>query len=211
VVLPPIAVASLIAALAERFSAEALSGDGWFLRPRPDGRPAVDPRLHLQDDGAMPGGLRTRSFDDRGVAPVPLTLLREGRVDGRFVSPEAAHRLDARPTGHTRGGAQQPSNLILRSGTRSLSAALTDLGGISLQVDDLAGLPDGLDFATGQLGVRVHGVLLDGVRPIGVVRQRVLTGDLGVALNRVVEVCSDTDRIGHVDAPGLILDGLSLE
>lgn len=210
VLLPPLAVARLIAALAERFSVADFAGDGWFLRPRPNGPPAVDPRLHLQDDGAMPGGLRSWSFDDRGVAPVALTLLREGRVDGRFVDPEAAHRYDVRPTGNTRAGRQQPSNLILRSGTRSMSAVLADLGGTTLAIDDLPDL-SGLDFATGQLTAVVHGVVMDGNRPAGAVRARRLTGDLGVVLNRVVDICSDTDRIGHVDAPGLIVDGFALD
>lgn len=210
VLLPPLSTGRLFGRLADHFDARTFEpGGGFFLQPRADGAPVVDPRLHLIDDGTLPGGLRTSSFDDRGVPPVPLTLLREGRVDGRFVDPERAHALDARPTGHVRGGVQRPSNLALRSGTRSMSATLSDLGGVVLVVDDLPDL-SGLDPATGRLRVRVDGVVRRGHEVLGAVRGRWLEGDLSVALNRVVEVCSDTDRHGHVDAPGLVLDGLSL-
>lgn len=208
--LPPLVVARLFAALAARFDARTFeAGSGFFLRPRPDGEPTVDPRLHLQDDGTLPGGLHSRSFDDRGVCPVPLTLLREGRVDGRFADPELANALDARPTGHVRDGVQAPTNLILRSGTRSMNAALSDLGGRVLAIDDLPDLSS-LDYATGELAVPVNGVVLEGNVPVGAVRGRTLTGSLLGVLNSVVEVCSDTDRIGHVDAPGMIVDGFAL-
>lgn len=210
VMLPPLAVSQLFATLADQFSAENFEAPGrFFLQPLPGGAPIVDPRLHLQDDGTLPGGLRTTSFDDRGVCPVPLNLLREGRVDGRFIGPELAHLHDVRPTGHLVGGVHRPRNLLLRSGTRSMNAALTDLGGRVLTVDDLSDL-SGLDLATGHLRVRINGVVTDANKPVGAARGVWLRGDLLEVLNQVVEVCSDTDRIGHVDAPGMILDGFSI-
>lgn len=216
VLLPPLPVARLFSALAERFVAsnfeDGPGGSPFFLQPRATGGPVVDSRLHLQDDGTLPGGLRTASFDERGVCPVSLTLLREGRVDGRFVHPELAHRHDVRPTGHLVDGAQRPRNLILRSGTRSMNATLADLGGRVLVVDDLPDLSDAvLDPRTGQLKALVHGVVLESNKPVGAVRGITLAGSLLQVLNQVVEICSDTDRIGHVDAPGMVLDGFSVE
>lgn len=208
--LAPHVVARLFAAMAERFVAASFEdGGAFFLRPTPPGRTVVDPRLHLQDDGTLPGGLHTRSFDDRGACPVPLTLLREGKVDGRFVDPEHAHVLDARPTGHVCGTGQAPTNLLLRSGTRSMNAALVDLGGTVLALDDLD--PAEVDLATGEVDAKVNGVVLEANEPAGAVRRARLRGNLLTVLNSVVEVCSDTDRIGHVDAPGMVVDGFSLE
>jgi PmbA protein len=213
VLLPPLPTARLFSRLAEHFRAVNF-GEGaeqpFFLQPNPGGTPVIDPRLHMQDDGTLPGGLRTTSFDDRGVCPVSLTLLREGRVDGRFVDPELAHQHDVRPTGHLQDGVERPRNLLLRSGTRSMNATLADLGGRVLQVDDLPDL-SGLDVRTGALSARVNGVVLENNKPVGAVRGLRLTGDLRTVLNQVVEICSDTDRVGHVDAPGMVLDGFRVE
>jgi PmbA protein len=213
VLLPPLPTARLFSRLAEQFLASNFE-DGaatpFFLQPLPNGSPSVDTRLHMQDDGTLPGGLRTTSFDDRGVCPISLTLLREGRVDGRFVHPELAHEHDVRPTGHLQEGVEKPRNLLLRSGTRSMNATLADLGGRVLQVDDLPDL-SGFDPRTGKLSARVNGVVLENNKPVGAVRGVMLVGELRSVLNQVVEICSDTDRVGHVDAPGMVLDGFSVE
>jgi len=169
----------------------------------------IDPRIHLIDDGTLPGGLRTRSFDDRGAVPIPLVLVREGHVEGELVGPEVAHALETQPTGHVIGEGLSPSNLALRAGGRSVNAALSDLGGIVLQVDELGDL-GGVDPSTGVLDLPIDGAVLKLNRPIGAVRGGRLQGDLRVVLGKLVEVCSDTDRIGHVDAPAMIVDGFTL-
>ncbi len=208
VLLPARAVARLIAAIAEGFVAASFAEGGRFFL-QPGAEAAVDGRLHLVDDGTLAGGLRTRSFDDRGVAPVPLTLLREGHVDGRYIGPAAARKLDTRPTGHQTGTQLAPTNLVLKSGTRSVNAMLSDLGGPSLQID---GFPDlsGFDPETGDLQATVHGVVMQANKPVGAMRGVRLRGNVGEVLRQVVEVCSDTDRVGHVDAPALIVGGFEI-
>jgi predicted Zn-dependent protease len=210
VLLLPIAVAQLFGWIAEHLVHPASRSTPFFLRRAGDPeRPTLDPRIHLLDDGTLPGGLRSRSFDDRGALPIPIVLVREGHVEGELVGPELAHALGTQPTGHTTGDLQVPSNLSLRAGGRSINAALSDLGGVVLQVDELSDL-EGLDPATGSIDVPVDAAVLRQNKAIGSVRGARLHGDLGVVLSRLVEVCSDTDRVGHVDAPAMIVDGLEL-
>ncbi len=207
--LPPRVVAALFGALGEAFVEARLSGrEPFFLAPQ-GGRPVVDTKLHLLDDGHVAGGLRTRAFDDRGVVPVPLTLLREGVPEGCLRGPEAARAAGGFPTGHSRGDALQCSNLILRAGGRSMSATWSDFGGVSVAVDDLD--TRGLDLATGALHATIDVVVMRGNQPIGAMRRRPSRWDLRRMLGAVKEVCSDTDRIGHVDAPGLFVDGLVID
>ncbi len=209
VVLPPLAVAHLFAWVAATFSPELRRpGAPSFLAPRDGRSPVLDRRIHLQDDGTLPGGLRTSSFDERGVAPVPVVLVREGRPEGPLLDPETARRLGTSPTGHVGSRGLCPTNLLLRAGTRSVNAALAEHGGRVLAVDDLD--LSGADLATGRLDAVVHGAVLDGPRPVGAARHLRLRGSLGEVLSRVVEVCSDTDRIGHVDAPAMIVDGFEV-
>jgi len=206
VVLTPRATAQLFEHLGAAFTAARMAAGDFFL-----GDPAValDPRLHLLDDGLLVGGLRTRAFDDRGVAPVALTLLRDGRPDGRFLSVEEARRHEVRPTGHWLGGRLAPSNLVLKSGTRSVNALLAELRGPSLRVDDLPDL-SGVDLVTGAARLPVHGEVMDANKAVGAMRHVVIEGSLLEILGELVEVCNDTDRWGAVDAPALITQGWTL-
>jgi PmbA protein len=207
VVLPP----RCVAALFERIGALFASDEPTFLSraPRRKDDPVIDPRLHLLDDGTVPGSLRTCAFDDRGVTPVPLTLLKEGRPDKRLVDNTLARRAETRPTGHWHGDGLRPNNLILRGGTRSLNALLIEMDSPVLVVDDVIDW-SGLDLATGRARLRANGHVQRKTNIDGPVRDFWLTGDLVEVLNKVVEVASDTDRHGHVDAPAVVVDGFTV-
>jgi predicted Zn-dependent protease len=209
VLLTPNAVAQLFGWIAARFvrPLDAKKATPFFLDPSHG--VVLDARIHLLDDGIAPGGLRTRSFDDRGALPIPLVLIREGHPTGALVNPEQAHALDTAATGHVSRGDQEPSNLSLRAGGRSINAALSDLGGTVLQIDDFRN-GDSIDPETGEVDVAIEGVLLRLNKPIGAVRHARLQGDLRTVLGQLVEVCSDTDRIGHVDAPAMIVEGFTV-
>lgn len=203
VMLPPLVVARLFGRLAEGFA--GVQPD-FFLAP---GKGAsLDPRIHLLDDGRAPGGFRTRSFDDRGVAPVPLALIREGRPDARLLDPRTARSLQAQPTGHVSADRLVPSNLILRTGTRSMNAIQLERDTWMFVVDDL--LPAAVDLATGELDASVNGLVLKSNEVRGAMRGVRLRGNLLTVFNRLEELTSDTDRYGHIDAPGMLVGGLTL-
>ena len=206
VMMPPRVTGQLFGALAEGFRVDRLEAEQSVFANAPAGERFVDTRIHLVDDGQAPGGLRTHAFDDRGVASVPLTLLREGVVANRLLDPHSARRLETRPTGHVFGGALRPSNLQLRSGTRSMHAILAELGALVFVLDHVENL-DGLDLASGELTCVASGHMRKGSETLGPVRRVQLRGNVIDVLNEVVEVASDTDRVAHVDAPGVLVDG----
>lgn len=205
VLLPPPAVAALFARIADQFDADNLeSRRGWIGRAFRER--AFDPRIHVLDDAGIPGALRTTAFDDRGVPPVPVTLIREGLVDQGFVSPELARARGTRPTGHWTLGRNRPSNVLIRPGNKSVNVALNEQRDLVWWVDafdDLAGL----DLEAGTLTWTTSGRVFRGQQVEGGFRDLRLRADLHALLGRVVEVTSDSDRIGHVDAPSLIVDG----
>lgn len=208
VVLPPLPMARLLAVLGEHFTPRELSDGSFFLQDR-EGAPVVSTELHVVDDGQLPGGLRTRAFDDRGSIPVPVMLLQEGVIAGRFLNPEKARSLDTRATGHVFEQGVRANNLVMRAGTRSINALLTELGGPSLMIDDLPDL-SGLDLKTGDFEAVVDGIVMEANQPVGAMRGVTIRGNLGEMLRNVQTICNNTDRIGHVDAASLIADGLEL-
>lgn len=212
VVLPPSVMAELAALLAPHFRREALeAGSSFLARARAGGPLRFSPKLHLVDDGLLPGGLRSASFDDRGVGPVPLTLVRDGRVDGWYLDQGQARREDVRPTGHVWGEGLRPSNLILRGGARSVNALLSDQSVPVVVLDHVRGLAEGLDVVTGALNCAATGrLVVPRNETVGWMPRLRIEGDLTEVLAQVIDLASDTDRFGHVDAPAVMVDGLTL-
>lgn len=172
------------------------------------GRGPLHRKLHVIDDGGHPGGLRSRAFDDRGVPPTAVVLVREGVLDGRLVDVESARASDVSPSGHAWGDGVAVSNLLLRQGTRSVVALLSERAETpALVIDHFEDLATGLDLVSGMLRVVAAGTWRRATKLEGAVRRVVLEADLGDALRRLVDISSDTDRIGSIDAPAIVLDG----
>lgn len=201
-VLDPRVVADLARLVAPAFSARAVAAGG-FLAGQLGKRLAAEV-FHLTDDAGLFGGLASRAFDDRGVPPIAVTLLKEGVVTSLYHDPESARAEGLRPTGHVTEGGLRPSNLVVRPGARTRNVILTALGP-HLVLDQLPPL----DLGSGRLRGRV---------PVTRADRHERTGtafvDLDVAvselLHRIVEVAGDQERSGEVDAPSAVLEGVSL-
>ena len=175
-----------------------------------DGPSVMDSRFHLLDDGALPGAWHTRGFDDRGVPPVPLTLVKDGRVDRSFLSITEAHARGTRPTGHQSGDVIRPGNLLVRSGTRSVAAILSEIGGDAFEVEHVLDW-SGVDLSTAELDLPIIGSVRTSKGNGPPIREVRLRGNLIAALGKIVDIAGNTDRWRHVDAPGILLDGLTIE
>ncbi len=195
----PRATAALFTAMADAF----VSGKPTFMS---DGT-ALHKRIHLLDDGALPGALRSTAFDDRGVSPVPVVVLKNGRLDQKYKTPVTARGKDERATGHWFDGALRPNNLILRGGTRSINAVLSERSDVpTLEVHDLAGV-EKIKWGTGKADLIAYGNFRKGNERLGSVAGVRLRGNLAEVLAQLVDVTSDTDRMGHIDASGMLVDG----
>lgn len=201
-VIDPRAAADFFRRLAPAFCADAVRA-GNFLASRL-GKPLSSSVLHITDDAGLSSGLFSRTFDDRGVPPIPVTLLKEGVPNSLYHDPESARALGLRPTGHVTDGALRPTNLVVRPGSRTRNVILAELSE-HLVIDDLPPL----NLATGRLvGPVLVGVVRGGQREGAAVAQ--LDLDVRDLLSCVHEVASDQERNGEVDAPTMVLRGLML-
>lgn len=187
VLLEPRVMAGLLDAVARAFALRPVSG--WLSSSSP-----AEP-FALLDDGALRNGLRTRGFDAAGVPPRPVALANAGRWGAGYRSPEEARRdVRGMATGHAWGEGLAPSNLVMRPGARSRNVMLL----AHPQVLVLDALPE-LDIVSGAVVGEARFVLLeDGVR-VGAVARHVQTS-LARLVAGLVEVGSDEERHGHVDA-----------
>ncbi len=208
-VIEPHLVALLIPMITPAFDAARISRGESFL----DGRfgTRIGPAwLHIVDDATLPSGLQTRAFDDRGVSPVPLPLIREGIASSVYLDPIQARRRDARPTGHTRfDGSLWPGNLLLRPGSRSRNMIFADLGRYLTAMDFVE--PPTLDVTTGALSMSVC-ILLDGVdRGRGRVGAFRIDTTIFALFDSLTALASDQTRLGMVDTCTWITEGLPLQ
>jgi len=202
----PRAMAELARALAPAFAADH---SGFIHRMITSGVPATrtfEPLrlapslLHMTDDAGLHSGLYTVAFDDRSVTPVPLTLLREGVIGAQCHSPETARADGTRATGHVRNGKIQPSNLVIRPGSRTRNMIRAEVG--ELLVLDA---PPFLNLDTGRL---------EGPAQVLHVRDGETLGFYEVAFDiglldffaGVVEFASDQERHIGVDTPTGVWD-----
>jgi predicted Zn-dependent protease len=199
VVLEPRVLAELIRSLTPAFAADGAT----FLRDQV-GKRLSSPLLHLTDDAGLHGGLHTCAFDERGVPPIPVTLLKEGVVHGLYHDPESARAVGLRPTGHVRDGRIRGTNLVVRPGSRTRNVILTELRDY-LCLDRCPPL----DLETGRLTGDVPLVVVRNGERHGAARVRV---DVPIAsfLARVRELASDQDRSGEVDSATCVFEAGAL-
>ncbi len=202
VVLDPRAMAALVRGIAPAFAATAI--DRSFLAAF-RGKALASPALHLTDDAGLASGLYTRTFDDRGVPPIAVALLKEGVVNSLYHDPESARALGLRPTGHCGPSGLAPANLIVRPGSRTRNVILTELKDYVV-IDELPPV----DLATGRVEGIVDGLVVAGGQRVSGIRARVAT-DIHTLLHQVSELAADQERSEEVDAPTTVFEGLRLE
>jgi PmbA protein len=209
IIFEPRTVAKLMPRIALAFDHHSVVSKKSFLHGRMGASIASD-KLHLIDDATMPGALATRAFDDRGVSPMVLPLIREGHAATEYLSPYHARQLNTRPTGHTRiDDTPWPGNLVIRPGARSRNMIHADLGPY-LIVEDILNTA-GIDPRSGRVDVPVRLALGENGQVLGFIGVRRINLPCEDVFKKIVEMGSDQERFGTVDACSWVLEGLVFE
>lgn len=202
VVLEPWVLATLVARLGPAFTADRMESGKTFVA-KLEGQAIGGRRFHLVDDATMHGSLLSRRFDDRGVAPMPVPLVREGQLGGLLHDPETARRAGARPTGHSMNGNLEHSNLVLRKGNRSRTQMLGEVP-VAMQFDRLEGT---LDVETGAFDLGGPAYILEAGKRRGCVSEARIRGDICDLLRGVKEIASNQQRHLNVDCATGVFEG----
>jgi PmbA protein len=209
IIFEPRTVAKLMPRIALAFDHHSVVSKKSFLHGRMGASIASD-KLHLIDDATMPGALATRAFDDRGVSPLVLPLIREGHAAMEYLSPYHARQLNTRPTGHTRSDdTPWPGNLVIRPGARSRNMIHADLGPYVI-VEDVLNTA-GIDPRSGRIDVPVRLALGENGKVLGFIGVRRLNQPCEDVFKKIVEMGSDQERYGTVDACSWVLEGVTFE
>ncbi|WP_420992750.1 metalloprotease PmbA [Cupriavidus sp. 30B13] len=110
------------------------------------GKPVFAPHVQIAEDAHAPRALGSAPFDAEGVRTHRRSLVKDGVVEGYFLSTYSARRLGMRSTGNASG----PHNLALRSSTTKSGddfGAMLRTMGTGLVLTELMG--SGINYVTG--------------------------------------------------------------
>jgi len=208
VVLEPQLVAQIMLAAAPAFECKRVAAGESFITGDPD-QVLGNTKVHMIDDAARPGGLATRSFDARGVPPMSIPLIREGKAGSLYTDVLTARAADSRPSGHQQEEEKLwMGNLLLRSGNRSRNMMFPDLGRF-LNLDASASPTIDLNLRTGKINIEAHTFVSEAGTPEVYAGVQRFETDCISLWSAVHEIGSDQQRHGQVDVSTWILNGLT--
>jgi PmbA protein len=187
------------------------------------GEQGFDHRLTIVDDGTLPFGPRSCSFDDEGLATTRLPWVEDGVVRSFFYDLRTAALAAAEPTGNGMKGsplggggfrtppAPGPRNIMVRPGEGSLEELIADMGE-GLIVADVIGLGQG-NIQSGAFSgnVGVGFAVRDG-KVVGRVKNTMIAGNAYEVLRDGLQAIGGEAEWVHgaLHAPPLLVEGVSV-
>jgi len=196
----------LLGAYVQATSGGALYRKSSFL-PDSLGQRVLPLHIDIREDPHVPRGKGSAPFDDEGVLTHARDVVREGVVQGYFLSTYSARKLGLRTTGHA-GGSQ---NLAL---TSRLTAAGDDLDAMlrklhrGLFVIELMG--QGVNYVTGDYSRGAAGFWVEGGQIKFPVHEITIAGNLRDMLQGINAVGADAYTMGSKTIGSVLIERMKI-
>lgn len=168
--------------------------------------------ISVVDDGLLPNGVGTASFDREGVAHKRLALIESGRLTAFMHNTYTAEALGMENTGHAAGSARSvpgigPSNFEILPGEKSKDDLIAEIDK-GVLVTRFSGRADPVsgDFS----GVAKGGYLIENGRISRPVRGTLIAGNAFDALKSLSGVSREQERVFSLTLPYLRLERISV-
>jgi PmbA protein len=217
VMLDPFAAASFLGVVVAGLSAESvLKGRSLFAGKV--GERIASEVLRLHDDGRDLMGPGAEPFDGEGVPTQRTPLIEAGILRGFLHNSYTAARMNASSTGNAgRAGFKSTpgvstTNLVVSPGSDAPEALAAGAGRVLL-VQDLIGVHSGANPISGDFSVGVNGVVLDGGKIAGGVREATIASTIIDILLNVSAVASDLRYLpfgGSIGTPSILIGEMTV-
>ena len=166
----------------------------------------------LVDNGTIPGGLGSASFDREGLPHRRTVIVGDGTLHTFLYDGKAARRASQRPTGHAQGSARSlpgigTTNVTLAPGQASDEDLFRELGD-GLYVGRFSGNVDSVsgDFS----GVAKGSFLVERGKKTVPVKETLIAGNVFTGLERMVAWGSTLHRNMATLSPHVLVDGIDV-
>jgi PmbA protein len=195
---------SLVSDLAGALTGMAQFRGMTFLRA-PLGQRVTASHLHLTEDPFEPLGLASGAFDSEGIAGSARPILRDGVVEGLFLSSVSGRKLGMTSTGNADGF----YNLRLTSSAPGGDwPAMLRMLGTGLVVTEFQG--GKTDPASGNWTQAIKGLWVEGGEVVHPVTDVTLAGQMPAMLNGIRAVGDDVERQGALRTGSILIDEMQV-
>ncbi|MEA1871055.1 MAG: TldD/PmbA family protein [Candidatus Bipolaricaulota bacterium] len=176
------------------------------------GESIAAPIFSVIDDGLLPAGLATASFDREGVAHKRFALIQEGSLTALMHNSYSANAMGKESTGHASGSARSipgigPTNFEILAGAATKDELIGDIKQ-GLLVTRFSGRADPIsgDFS----GVAKGAYLIKNGKLDRPVSGTLVSGNAFQALKDLSGVSKERERVFNFTLPYLRLEGISV-
>lgn len=159
--------------------------------------------MQIQERPFLPRGLASSPFDSEGVATRDRDAVRDGVVQGYFLSSYSARKLGMQSTGNAGGN----HNLIVPSTGEDFDALLKKMGS-GLLVTELLG--HGLNMVTGDYSRGAAGFWVENGQIAYPVEEITIAGNLKDMFKGIVAIGSDVETRGSRQVGSILIDRMTV-
>jgi PmbA protein len=167
------------------------------------GKTVFAPHINIREMPLVLGGLGSAPFDSEGVACVERDIVKNGVVEGYFLSTYSAKKLGMTTTGNAGGS----HNLMVSHGDLDLAGLLREMG-TGLFVTELLG--HGANMVTGDYSRGAAGFWVENGEIQYPVEEITIAGNLAEMFKGIVAIGKDVERRGSKQVGSILIDRMTL-
>ncbi len=161
------------------------------------------PLVNIREAPFLPGGLGSAPFDSEGVACIERDIVRNGVLQGYFLSSYSARKLGMTTTGNAGGS----HNLLVTPGELDLGGLLQKMG-TGLLVTELLG--QGANMVTGDYSRGAAGFWVENGQIQYPVEEITIAGNLVQMFKGIVAIGRDVERRGSKQVGSILIDRMTV-
>ena len=165
------------------------------------GQQVFAPLVQIRELPFIPGGFGSSPFDSEGVVCLERDIVKDGVVQGYFLSTYSAKKLGMTTTGNAGGN----HNLIVTPGEHNLDGLLKKMG-TGLFVTELLG--HGANMVTGDYSRGAAGFWVENGEIQYPVEEITIAGNLAEMFKGIVAIGNDVERRGSKQVGSILIDNM---
>jgi len=202
----------LLSAIAYSVNAEMVQRKSSLWAGKINSKVAVD-MLEIVDDGLLPAGLSTSSFDGEGVRRQKTPIIMSGTLKNYLYDSYTAYKEGRESTGNAGRGEYSttpsisPSNMILKEGGKSIDDLILEMDK-GLLVGRFSG---NLNPSSGIFsGIAKQSVYVENGEIKHAVKETMISGNIYQLLNNIVEIGKPVRPVYSAYVPPILIDGVNI-